>query len=184
MLYSFKGWSGTACEFTRKRWRGCWLLLLTFIRVPSFTKTCSKIHNLYVRAETNVAEKRWGFPAERLCKGQRMGGAGQTGWAGGQQTGTMALSDSYPARLQQLPLASDAVFNVDQMQQVFLTHRERNLHQLHPPSLQHQDQGPPRCSGGFYVSNSPRVNVRRQSFPAGHSIVPHFTCEWFWSWCL
>lgn len=91
-----------------------------------------------------------------------MGGAGQTGWAGGQQTETIALSDSYPARLQQLPLASDAVLNVDQAQQVFLTHRERNLHQLHPPSLQHRDQGPPRCSGGLYVSNPPRVNVRSQ----------------------
>lgn len=109
-------------ECTRNRWRGCWLLLLTFIRVPSFTKTWSKIHNLYVRAETYVALKRWGFPAERLCKGQGMGGAGQTGWAGGQHTETMVLSDSYPARLQQLPLASDAVLDVDQTQQVFLTH--------------------------------------------------------------
>lgn len=62
-----------------------------------------------------------------------MGGAGQTGWAGGAQTETMALSDSYPARLQQLPLAPDAVLNVDQTQQVFLTHRDRNLHQRHPP---------------------------------------------------
>lgn len=64
-----------------------------------------------------------------------MGGAGQTGWAGGAQTETMALSDSYPARLQQLPLAPDAVLNVDQTQQVFLTHteRERNLHQSYSP---------------------------------------------------
>lgn len=91
-------------ELTRKRWRDCWLLLLTFIRVPSFTKTCPKIHNLFVRAG----------------KHQRMGIVERP--RHGRQRETMVPLDSYPARLQQLPLASDAVLDVDQTQQVFLTH--------------------------------------------------------------
>lgn len=58
-------------------------------------------------------------------KGQHRGGAGQTGWAGNQQTETMLLSESYPARLQEVPLATNTVLYVDQTQQVLLKHKER-----------------------------------------------------------
>lgn len=54
-----------------------------------------------------------------------MGGAGQTGWAGKLQTETMLLSEPYPARLQQFPLATNTVLYVDQTQQVLLRHTDR-----------------------------------------------------------
>lgn len=69
----------------------------------------------------NTQPLRQGRHTRRV--GEKLGipGKGQgTGGAGGAET--MVLSDSYPARLQQLLLASDAVLDGDQTQHVFLKH--------------------------------------------------------------
>lgn len=115
--------------FTKNKWRGCRLFLLTFIRVPSFTKTCLKSHGNLTRYDAYKA-----FTVMNVVIKSRQAGDSQLndcvkgsagvvhGRQGGQQK-TMLLSYSYPARLQQALLPPDAVLNVDQTQQILLRHK-------------------------------------------------------------
>lgn len=56
---------------------------------------------------------------------------GSTGWCRADRVGwqrnnaLIGVMESYPARLQQVPLASNTVLYVDQTQQVLLTHKDR-----------------------------------------------------------
>lgn len=73
----------------------------------------------------SICSRQGYFSPAWLLKGHGGVVVGQTGWAGIAQTETMLLSETYPARMKQVALATHAVRYVDQTQQVLLRNTDK-----------------------------------------------------------